>query len=61
MHCNAPDCQRTSAGCPRCDMPPMTRAQAAAWIAFLADLLGRSGRFFAFDPDMAISSQKRAK
>ena len=25
-------------------LPPMTRAQAAAWIAFLADLQGRAGR-----------------
>ncbi len=33
------------------DLPPMTRAQAAAWIAFLTDLLGSAGRFYGFDPD----------
>ncbi len=32
-------------------LPPMTRAQAAAWQAFLVDLMGSAGRFFAFDPD----------
>ena len=33
------------------DLPPMTRAQAAAWIAFLTDLLGSAGRLYGFDPD----------
>lgn len=33
------------------ELPPMTRAQAAAWQAFLVDLSGSSGRFFGFDPD----------
>ena len=32
-------------------LPPMTRAEAAAWTAFLSDLLGQAGRFFGFDPD----------
>ena len=32
-------------------LPPTTRAQAAPWTAFLAELLGGSGRFFGFDPD----------
>ncbi len=33
------------------ELPPMTRAQAAAWTAFLTELLGSAGRFFGFDPD----------
>ncbi len=33
------------------ELPPMTRAQAAAWTAFLTDLLGSAGRFYGFDPD----------
>ncbi len=33
------------------ELPPMTRAQAAAWIAFLTDLLGSAGRLYGFDPD----------
>ena len=33
------------------ELPPMSRAQAAAWQAFVIDLMGRSGRFFGFDPD----------
>ncbi|MFQ5783614.1 MAG: hypothetical protein ACE5H8_02170 [Alphaproteobacteria bacterium] len=33
------------------ELPPMTRAEAAAWQAFLVDLSGSAGRFFAFDPD----------
>lgn len=33
------------------ELPPMNRAQAAAWQAFLVDLMGSSGRFFGFDPD----------
>ncbi len=33
------------------ELPPMNRAQAAAWTAFLTGLLGSSGRFFGFDPD----------
>lgn len=32
-------------------LPPMTRAQAAAWQAFLVDLGGRAGRFWGYDPD----------
>ena len=32
------------------ELPAMTRAQAAAWTAFLSDLLGTAGRFFGFDP-----------
>ena len=33
------------------ELPPMTRAQAAAWQAFLASLQGSAGRFFGFDAD----------
>ncbi len=33
------------------ELPPMKRAQAAAWTAFLTELLGWAGRFFGFDPD----------
>ena len=33
------------------ELPPMTRTQAAAWTAFLTELLGSAGRFFGFDPD----------
>ena len=33
------------------ELPPMKRAQAAAWTAFLTELLGSAGRFFGFDPD----------
>lgn len=33
------------------ELPPMSRAQAAAWQAFVIDLMGRSGRFLGFDPD----------
>ncbi len=33
------------------ELPPMTRAQAAAWTAFLTELLASAGRFFGFDPD----------
>jgi len=33
------------------ELPPMTRAQAAAWIDFLTELHGRTGRFHGFDPD----------
>lgn len=32
-------------------LPPMLRASAAAWIAFLVALQGRAGRFYGFDPD----------
>lgn len=32
-------------------LPPMTRAQAAAWVAFLTSLRGRRGTFRGFDPD----------
>ena len=32
------------------NLPVMTRAEAAAWQAFLASLKGQSGRFFGFDP-----------
>lgn len=32
-------------------LPPMKRAQAAAWIAALVALRGRFGTFYAFDPD----------
>ncbi len=32
-------------------LPPMNRAQAAAWTAFLTGLMGSAGRFFGFDPD----------
>lgn len=35
----------------RYQLPPMIRAQAAEWQAFLVRLRGRSGQFFAFDPD----------
>ena len=35
------------------ELPPMTRDQAAAWQAFLIDLMGSSGRFFGADPDGA--------
>lgn len=31
-------------------LPIMTRATSAPWTAFLAELLGMSGRFFGFDP-----------
>lgn len=31
-------------------LPAMTRAQAAAWQAFLVDLMGAAGRFWGFDP-----------
>ena len=31
-------------------MPAMTRAEAASWYAFLMELSGQAGRFFAFDP-----------
>ncbi len=33
------------------ELPPMNRAQGAAWTAFLSELLGSAGRFFGFDPD----------
>ncbi|MGD9538557.1 MAG: hypothetical protein AB7P52_11575 [Alphaproteobacteria bacterium] len=33
------------------ELPPMRRAQAAAWMAFLVALQGRAGRFLGFDPD----------
>ena len=33
------------------ELPPMKRVQAAAWTAFLTELLGSAGRFFGFDPD----------
>ncbi len=33
------------------ELPPMKRAQAAAWTAFLTELLGSAGRFHGFDPD----------
>ena len=32
-------------------LPPMKRTQAAAWHAFLVQLRGASGRFYAGDPD----------
>lgn len=32
-------------------LPPMGRAQAAAWQAFLLQLRGRAKRFYGFDPD----------
>jgi hypothetical protein len=32
-------------------LPPMKRAQAAAWLAFLAQCRGGAGRFYAGDPD----------
>ena len=32
-------------------LPPMGRAQAAAWQAFLVALRGRAGRFYGYDPD----------
>lgn len=32
-------------------LPPMTRAQAAAWQAFLVSLRGQRGTFRGFDPD----------
>lgn len=32
------------------ELAPLTRAEAAAWTAFLADLEGSAGRFFGFDP-----------
>lgn len=35
----------------RYELPPMTRAQAAAWQAFLVKLRGRSGQFYGYDPD----------
>ena len=31
-------------------LPPMVRADAAAWQAFFTQLRGQSGRFFGFDP-----------
>ncbi len=34
----------------RFELPPMARATAAAWVAFLTRLNGREGRFFAGDP-----------
>lgn len=33
------------------ELPAMSRAQAAAWLAFLVGLQGRAGRFYGFDPD----------
>jgi hypothetical protein len=35
-------------------LPPMTRAQAAGWVAFLAALRGRVGTFKGFDPDARV-------
>ena len=35
------------------ELPPMTRDQAAAWQAFLVDLMGSAGRFYGADPDGA--------
>ena len=32
-------------------LPPMSRAQAAAWQAFLVALRGRAGQFYGYDPD----------
>ena len=32
-------------------LPPMSRAQAADWCAFLVALRGRVGRFYGYDPD----------
>ncbi|MGE0206043.1 MAG: hypothetical protein AB7E70_20930 [Hyphomicrobiaceae bacterium] len=32
-------------------LPPMSRSQAAAWLAFLVNLNGRGGRFYGYDPD----------
>lgn len=32
-------------------LPPMKRAQAADWIAFLVKLRGQANRFYAYDPD----------
>lgn len=32
-------------------LPPMKRAEAAAWQAFFVKLRGQAGRFYAFDPD----------
>jgi len=32
-------------------LPPMKRATAAAWVAFLVSLRGRRGTFYGFDPD----------
>lgn len=32
-------------------LPPMGRAQAAAWCAFLVALRGRAGQLYGFDPD----------
>ena len=32
-------------------LPPMTRAAAAAWQAFLVRLRGRAGLFYGYDPD----------
>ena len=32
-------------------LPPMSRAQAAVWCAFLVALRGRAGRFYGYDPD----------
>lgn len=32
------------------ELPPMERAKAADWVAFLASLNGRAGRFYAGDP-----------
>ena len=31
-------------------LPPLSRAQAVDWIAFLVRLRGRAGRFYGFDP-----------
>ena len=33
------------------ELPAMSRAQAAAWVAFLVDLMGSSGRLWGYDPD----------
>lgn len=33
------------------ELPPMKRAQASAWMAFLIALQGRAGRFYGYDPD----------
>lgn len=33
------------------ELPKMTRADASLWCAFLAELMGRSGRFYVSDPN----------
>lgn len=39
----------------RYELPPMTRAEAEPWIAFLSRMNGRTGRFYGYDPAHATA------